>query len=86
MLAERLTALNQKRRDIEAQMQIVYTDGELAPDELSLDLALLLKHAGPWGQGFPEPQFDGVLEILMYGLNKAKQEVVSPQPLQSNLL
>jgi single-stranded-DNA-specific exonuclease len=43
---------------------IVYSDGELAPDELSLDLALLLRHAGPWGQGFPEPQFDGVFEIL----------------------
>jgi single-stranded-DNA-specific exonuclease len=43
---------------------IVYTDGELTPDELSLDLALLLRHAGPWGQGFPEPQFDGVFEII----------------------
>jgi single-stranded-DNA-specific exonuclease len=43
---------------------IVYSDGELAPDELSLDFALLLRHAGPWGQGFPEPQFDGVFEVL----------------------
>ena len=45
---------------------IVYSDGELQPDELSLDLAILLRHAGPWGQGFPEPQFDGVFEIVKH--------------------
>ena len=24
----------------------------------------MLRDAGPWGQGFPEPQFDGEFEVL----------------------
>lgn len=34
-------------------------DGELAPADLVLELAEQLRHAGPWGQGFPEPLFSG---------------------------
>lgn len=37
----------------------VLTDGELEPDDIGLDLAHLLQAAGPWGQRFPEPVFDG---------------------------
>ena len=36
------------------------SDGELEPADFSLDTAKLLREAGPWGQGFPEPLFDGV--------------------------
>lgn len=39
------------------------TDGELAPDEYDLRIAEALREAGPWGQGFPEPLFDGVFEV-----------------------
>src|SRR5690606_26041082 len=39
-------------------------DGELSPDELCHASALALRDGGPWGQGFPEPQFDGELEVL----------------------
>ena len=41
----------------------IWSDGELADDELTLALAELLRAAGPWGQGFPEPLFDGVFEV-----------------------
>ena len=41
----------------------VITDGPLTASELGLDLAELLQDAGPWGQGFPEPQFDGEFQI-----------------------
>ena len=34
------------------------SDGELELTEFSLDTAKLLREAGPWGQGFPEPLFD----------------------------
>lgn len=37
----------------------VWSDGELEPTDLQLQLAESLRHAGPWGQGFPEPVFDG---------------------------
>jgi single-stranded-DNA-specific exonuclease len=42
----------------------LYSDGELSDGELSLETAQQLRDAGPWGQGFPEPLFDGCFEIL----------------------
>jgi len=42
----------------------VLSDGELGPGDHSLDLAEALRYAGPWGQGFPEPVFDGVFELV----------------------
>jgi single-stranded-DNA-specific exonuclease len=40
------------------------SDGELGVDELGRPLAEQLRLAGPWGQGFPEPVFDGVFKVL----------------------
>lgn len=52
------------RRLDESSMQgVVLTDGELPGREITLELAELLRAAGPWGQGFAEPLFDGVFEI-----------------------
>ena len=45
---------------------ILLSDGELNEDELSLDIAELLFRAGPWGQGFPEPVFDGIFNVNNY--------------------
>ncbi|WP_150538469.1 single-stranded-DNA-specific exonuclease RecJ [Actinobacillus vicugnae] len=43
---------------------IIYTDGELAPNELNIEMAELLQQAGPWGQNFPEPTFEGEFRLL----------------------
>lgn len=43
---------------------VIHSDGELQADELTLELAEALRTAGPWGQHFPEPVFDGVFEVL----------------------
>jgi single-stranded-DNA-specific exonuclease len=43
---------------------VLLSDGELAGDWMSLDVAELLRNAGPWGQGFPEPLFDGEFRLL----------------------
>lgn len=40
------------------------SDGSLDPEFLSLEVAQLLRTAGPWGQLFPEPVFDGEFELL----------------------
>lgn len=40
------------------------SDGELEPDDFTIELAEELAQAGPWGQGFPEPRFDGKFKIL----------------------
>jgi hypothetical protein len=39
------------------------TDGELASADFSLLLARELARVSPWGQGFPEPRFDGCFRI-----------------------
>jgi len=40
------------------------SDGPLQADELQRDVAEALRLAGPWGQGFAEPVFDGVFAVL----------------------
>ncbi|AOY88536.1 single-stranded-DNA-specific exonuclease RecJ [Marinobacter salinus] len=50
-----------KAEDLEAA---ITTDGPLDLNELSLDTAALLKNAGPWGQHFPEPVFDGEFRVV----------------------
>ena len=47
---------------------IIYTDGELQAGEFSLKIANLLQQAGPWGQHFPEPTFEGDFKILQQRL------------------
>ncbi|RLT94485.1 single-stranded-DNA-specific exonuclease RecJ [Ketobacter sp.] len=42
----------------------LHSDGELSEPEIDLPVARLLREAGPWGQGFPEPLFDGCFELL----------------------
>jgi single-stranded-DNA-specific exonuclease len=49
--------------DDAALEKVLETDGELGEGELALDTALALEQAGPWGQGFPEPLFDGRFEV-----------------------
>ena len=40
------------------------SDGELKADEITYATAKELEIAAPWGQGFPEPLFDGVFEVV----------------------
>lgn len=42
----------------------ILSDGELGESDFSLELAQHLKQSGPWGQGFPQPLFDGTFEVL----------------------
>jgi single-stranded-DNA-specific exonuclease len=57
---------------------IVLSDGELGEGELTLELAELLRQGGPWGQGFPEPVFDGLFEV-------ANRRVVGERHLKLSL-
>jgi single-stranded-DNA-specific exonuclease len=52
--------------DAERLQAVLYTDGELPPGAASLTLARQLRHAGPWGQAFPEPLFDNVFECASW--------------------
>jgi len=52
------------RADPSALRGVVDSDGELRGAELSIETARVLRGAGPWGQGFPEPVFDGTFTVL----------------------
>ncbi|MEJ2058932.1 MAG: single-stranded-DNA-specific exonuclease RecJ [Gammaproteobacteria bacterium] len=47
--------------DLEGRIE---SDGELASGDFTLELGEALRASGPWGQGFPEPLFDGEFEIV----------------------
>ena len=47
----------------ETRQAVVLTDGEIPGSDLNLDLARSIRDAAPWGQGFPEPVFDGVFRV-----------------------
>lgn len=71
--------------DLQAE---ILSDGELADDEFSLSLAHTLREAGPWGQHFPEPVFDGEFYLvqqrivgekhlkLVLAIDEARQQLV----------
>lgn len=62
-------------------MDIVDTDGELQPDEFTLETAALLRTAGPWGQAFPEPCFDGLFNVLNQRIVGEKHTKLRLQPV-----
>ena len=43
--------------------EIVLSDGTLGAEDFSIEAALALRDGGHWGQGYPEPLFDGVFEV-----------------------
>ncbi len=53
----------------------VVSDGPLSPAEMTMEVAQLLRDAGPWEQMFPEPLFDGHFRLLQQR-RKAGVEVI----------
>lgn len=44
----------------------IISDGELQAQEFTRASAEALRDGGPWGQGYPEPLFDGEFEVLAW--------------------
>nr|WP_301003650.1 single-stranded-DNA-specific exonuclease RecJ [Arsukibacterium sp.] len=61
-LALSLTA--KKHLTAEQLTAVIYSDGELEADCFDIGFAQLLQNAGPWGQAFPEPVFDGEFSLI----------------------
>ena len=59
-----MEALGARRLGPEHFAERIYTDGELRNADLTLEVAELLRDAGPWGQGFPEPLFEGTFRLI----------------------
>jgi len=52
------------RTDRDSLAGVIYSDGALSAEELCIETAQALRGAGPWGQGFPEPVFDGEFKVV----------------------
>jgi len=64
---------------------LIMSDGELSESELNLQTAEQLRYAGPWGQSFPEPVFDGVFTIINKRIVAEKHLKLTLQPQNSDL-
>ena len=66
----------------------ILSDGEVEPQWFTLEVAEVLATAGPWGQEFPEPQFNGVFKIVQQRTlaDKHLKLVLSPPELQDQVL
>lgn len=56
---EVIEALAMRRIAAEDLQRIVQSDGALSCEYLNAEAAIAVREGGPWGQGFPEPLFDG---------------------------
>lgn len=50
----------------------LHSDGALRADELRLSTAVALRDGGHWGQGYPEPLFDGVFDVRDFRVLKER--------------
>jgi single-stranded-DNA-specific exonuclease len=72
--------------DVELQA-VVESDGELTAADLQIEVAATLRYAGPWGQHFPEPVFDGEFDIVSQRLVGDKHlKLVLSQPASHDLV
>jgi single-stranded-DNA-specific exonuclease len=72
-----------------AQLQaMVESDGEVSADFMTLEAAQVLRSAGPWGQEFPEPLFDGnfILRDKRVLADKHLKMVLSPESEPGKLI
>ena len=66
-------------RDVDLQA-VIESDGELQEHQLNLEVAARLRYAGPWGQHFPEPLFDGRFQLIQQRLVGEKHLKMVLQP------
>ena len=59
----------------------VVSDGPLSAAEMTMEVAQLLRDAGPWGQMFPEPLFDGHFRLLQQRLVGERHLKVMVEPV-----
>ncbi len=50
--------------DDDTLQKVIHSDGSLNSGDVCMEFAELLQNSGPWGQGFPEPQFHGDFELI----------------------
>lgn len=81
---ELFNAVLHKRLNKEDLALVIESDGEIAAQEMNLDLAYLLVQGGPWGQGFPEPVFHGEFDLVEQRKLQDKHWKLVVKPTGSN--
>ncbi|WP_293731460.1 single-stranded-DNA-specific exonuclease RecJ [uncultured Actinobacillus sp.] len=64
----------------------LWTDGDLEPALMNIQTAEKLRAAGPWGQAFPEPVFDGEFKLLQQRLVGERHLKMLLEPIQGGQL
>jgi single-stranded-DNA-specific exonuclease len=65
----------------ELLQDVILSDGPMPPEVCDIETALALRDGGPWGQGFAEPLFDDVFEVVgwkILGEQHLKLELTRP--------
>ena len=60
---------------------MILSDGAMPPEACDIETALALRDGGPWGQGFAEPLFDDVFDVVgwkILGEQHLKLELTRP--------
>ena len=73
----------QRRLDEESLHGVLESDGQLGEADFALEFSELLRNAGPWGQGFPEPLFDGLFTVLGQRVVGERHLKLSLQPVDT---
>jgi len=65
---------------------VVWSDGDLDPTQLTINMARAIRDAGPWGQNFPQPEFDGIFSIVQQRIVGQKHLKLTLTPDQGTSL
>ncbi|MDT8427301.1 MAG: single-stranded-DNA-specific exonuclease RecJ [Pseudomonadales bacterium] len=68
----------------ETLQQVIVTDGELPGQEFTVQTAELIRAHGPWGQGYPEPVFDGRFKVVGRRVLQGRHLKLVVHPLSEN--
>jgi len=81
-------AIVREQLDSDDLTAVLWSDGGLTADQMTLDLAQALRDGGPWGQHFPEPLFDGeflLVQQRIVGERHLKMVVADPNHPQRGI-
>ena len=67
----------------EQLQSVLLSDGALEPEWFTLEVAGLLRDAGPWGKDFPEPLFDGKFLLREQQVLKEKHLRMELSPVEN---
>jgi len=68
----------------EQREPVLWTDGVLEPHELDMNFAFALEKAGPWGNAFPQPIFNGEFKLVTQSVVAQKHLRLELSALNSN--